>query len=295
MIQFYSPQIWKLALTLFALIATVLTWGILQNSISKLRHPNIIKLLGICKKTGKRYLVYDLAAGGSMLDALQGNAPKIYGFGDDDDSDYEEDDGDIAQDDPAFVTVPPIPNATFSWRLRCQSLASLCRALIHSHEKGVMHRDIKPDNICFHDEEYTVLTLIDFGIATQNIHVGTSYGGTGPYIDTAYCDAFRKAREKGNSPPPFTEAQDVYSVGVLIVALLTGETGLDKFARLKARLLNGTFGEDRHFVEDTQAGDWNDGVFQSLTQLARDCLGLLSLVLRSKQFLNKWRVFRLPL
>ena len=53
------------------------------------------------------------------------------------------------------------------WTLRriVQCLLSVCDALAYAHERSVLHRDIKPDNICFSNEGH--LKLLDFGLCKE--------------------------------------------------------------------------------------------------------------------------------
>lgn len=52
------------------------------------------------------------------------------------------------------------------------------RGINHCHAKGIMHRDIKAENICFKDKLNTELKIIDFGLGTKGINVATGIVGT---------------------------------------------------------------------------------------------------------------------
>lgn len=92
----------------------------------------------------------------------------------------------------------------------------LCRALDHAHEHRVFHRDIKPSNLMLAGDGTPKLT--DFNLArvvkTQMSHLSDK-GGSGTV-------AYMSMEQIRNEPP--TPQQDLWSLGVTLVELLTGET-----------------------------------------------------------------------
>lgn len=65
----------------------------------------------------------------------------------------------------------------FSARVSRFYFKQLLSALTHMHEKGISHRDVKPENIMF-DSEFT-LKLIDFGFATDQTKTNKKLGTLG--------------------------------------------------------------------------------------------------------------------
>jgi tetratricopeptide (TPR) repeat protein len=94
---------------------------------------------------------------------------------------------------------------------------ALCEALGYAHGEGRIHRDIKPANIMFDGER---LVLTDFGIAS--IVGGTRYTATGAMVGTpAYMSP-----EQGQGEPGDVRS-DVYSLGVILYEMVTGQVPYD--------------------------------------------------------------------
>ena len=101
----------------------------------------------------------------------------------------------------------------------------ICDALQAAHAKGIWHRDIKPENILL-DKEGNI-KIVDFGIARlvgdpqQNFTLTLAGHALG---STAYM-----APEQHENPHEVDHRADIYSLGVVIYELLTGELPLGRF------------------------------------------------------------------
>lgn len=104
---------------------------------------------------------------------------------------------------------------TLSWRETLNISEQILRALEHAHSKGVIHRDIKPQNIML--LKNGLIKVADFGIAklpdTDTFTVTDQAIGTVNYISP----------EQAMNKEPIDERSDLYSVGVLMYELSCGE------------------------------------------------------------------------
>ncbi|MGH7607055.1 MAG: serine/threonine-protein kinase, partial [Gemmatimonadales bacterium] len=97
-------------------------------------------------------------------------------------------------------------------------LADVCRALAYAHKSGIVHRDIKPDNIMFDEHGHAVVT--DFGIAKAAS--GGKLTGTGMSIGTPHYMSPEQAKAQ-----TLDGRSDVYSLGVVAYQCLTGSVPFD--------------------------------------------------------------------
>ncbi len=96
-------------------------------------------------------------------------------------------------------------------------IEQVCLALGYAHQRGVVHRDIKPANVIVQQDG--VAKIVDFGIA--RVQGSSGEGGltrTGNVIGTIHYIA--PERLKGR---PFDGRSDIFSTGVMLYFLLTGQ------------------------------------------------------------------------
>jgi serine/threonine protein kinase len=140
--------------------------------LAKLNHPNIVQVYAWREARGEYYLVLQFVAGGSLGDRLK-------------------------------------KEKVLDWQQAARYIADVAEALLEAHKCGVVHRDIKPDNILWNpDSDEAVLT--DFGVSARLAEPGT-VAGTPMYMAP---EAF-----KGDVTP----ALDVYSLSVTLYHLMTGK------------------------------------------------------------------------
>jgi serine/threonine protein kinase len=106
-----------------------------------------------------------------------------------------------------------------------REVVSICRqvaqALHHAHGRGIIHRDVKPDNVLVKPSEATLAgvraILTDFGLA-QRINVGETLTGGIEILGTPAYMSPEQARGL-----PHDGRSDVYSLGIMLYELITGQ------------------------------------------------------------------------
>jgi tRNA A-37 threonylcarbamoyl transferase component Bud32 len=149
------------------------------RSAAQLRHPSIVSVHDVGEVNGVPYLVSDFVEGVTLADLLSARRP--------------------------------------SFREAAQLVASVADALQYAHERGVVHRDVKPSNVML--GKGGAAFVMDFGLAKREageitMTVEGQVLGTPAYMPP------EQARGEGHA---VDGRGDVYSLGVVLYQLLTGE------------------------------------------------------------------------
>jgi serine/threonine protein kinase len=147
------------------------------RKLAQFRHPNIVRVNRYFEAHGTGYFVMDYEAGGSLRDIL----------------------GDIGSP----LSEPEIDAI----------VAPLCSGLAELHRSGLLHRDIKPDNILIRSDGSPV--LIDFGAVVEFSR--TTKGPT-TFIGTAAYAPPEQFDPHGNIGP----WTDIYSMGAVMYEMIAG-------------------------------------------------------------------------
>ncbi len=137
---------------------------------------------------------------------------------------------------PYFVMeyVPGSPITQFadrhglSIRARLELFLQVCEGVEHAHQKGLLHRDLKPGNILVASQDgRSVVKIIDFGIAKA----------TGPQVTAGIVEThvgvllgtpeYMSPEQASLTPEGVDTRTDIYSLGLVLYELLTGSLPFD--------------------------------------------------------------------
>lgn len=161
-----------------------------------LSHPNILPIHAIGRCQGMDYFVMPLISGRS----LQADVDERSGGFDD------------TTASTAVLDVLPLRDAI---RYAVTMTRDIARGVAYAHRRGIIHRDLKPDNVLIDDDGCP--KIVDFGLAKyhrdepQLTHDGQVLG-TPHYMSP----------EQARGESDVTAATDIYSLGGILFALLTG-------------------------------------------------------------------------
>lgn len=146
-------------------------------SATSLTHPNIVNVYDVGDDCDLHYIVMEYVKGKTLKQYIQENSP-----------------------------VSPAKSV--------QIMKQLTSAIANAHDNGIIHRDIKPQNILV--DEHGNIKITDFGIAMTLS--ATSFTQTNSVLGTVHYLSPEQAR--GGTA---TKQSDIYALGIVLYELLTGE------------------------------------------------------------------------
>ena len=122
-------------------------------------------------------------------------------------------------------------------RERLALFVPVCQAIQHAHQKGIIHRDVKPSNVLvtMYDDK-PVPKVIDFGVAKaieQRLTEKTLFTQFGALVGTF---EYMSPEQAEMNAFGVDTRSDIYSLGVLLYELLTGTTPLERTRLREAAL-----------------------------------------------------------
>ncbi|KAJ6930136.1 serine/threonine-protein kinase [Populus alba x Populus x berolinensis] len=158
------------------------------EAIGRVRHKNLVRLLGYCAEGAQRMLVYEYVNSGNLEQWLHGDVG---------------------------------PCSPLTWEIRMKIILGTAKGLTYLHdglEPKVVHRDIKSSNILL-DKQWNP-KVSDFGLAkllcSDSSYITTRVMGTFGYVAPEYA-----------SSGMLNERSDVYSFGILIMEIISGRNPVD--------------------------------------------------------------------
>ena len=198
----------------------------LENELDILKeisHPNIVKLIEIQETLNYYHVITEYCNGGNLSTCLE-NYQKIH-------------------------------NRAFPEDIVQHIMRQIMDAMNYLHEKGILHRDLKLDNILInYDDENDRLNnniikgkikLIDFGFARhfnkEKKELVTSAVGTALYMDPGILQKYNKITNYENYT--YDEKADIWSLGIVCFELLVGKSAYDSetMKELLSKVQKGTY------------------------------------------------------
>jgi WD40 repeat protein len=185
------------------------------EAAAALDHPNIVPIYEVGEEEGRHFFTMKLIEGGSLAQRIAGGRVGKWESGKNSSATEVP-----PAHFPAFSPTRQAASGQGSWhdlRGAASLLAKVARAVHYAHQRGVLHRDLKPTNILIdtHGEPH----VTDFGLAKLIEHDST-LTQTAAILGTP---AYMAPEQAAGGGKQTTTAADIYSLGAVLYETLTGE------------------------------------------------------------------------
>lgn len=162
-----------------------------SQAVAMLSHPNIVAVYDVSRSRETEYIVMELLDGVTLKQDLR-------------------------------------EKGALSWEETLDFSEQIASALSHAHSKGLVHRDIKPQNLMLLPDG--TIKVADFGIA--DLHTESS-DGSGEAIGSVHYISPEQARGVA-----VDERSDIYSLGIVMYEMLSGQLPFDNEDEMKIPLMH---------------------------------------------------------
>jgi serine/threonine protein kinase len=221
-----------------------------------LEHPGIVPVYGLgCYADGRPFYAMRFIRGDSLKDAIQrfhasdpsgGRKPPESGSG---------------------GLRPPLGERTLAFRKLLGRFVDVCQAIQYAHDRGVLHRDLKPGNVML--GKYGETLVVDWGLAKVQgrpegqsasaegtLRPSSASGSAATQMGSALgTPAYMSPEQAAGRLDQLGPASDVYSLGATLYCLLTGQAPIQEpdTGRVLERVQKGDFPRPRQIKPEVNA------------------------------------------